>query len=418
MGEVTGAVIATALVLAAVFVPVAFFPGTTGRLYQQFALTIAFSMAISAFNALTLTPALAGAAAEPRGKAEGRVLPRRQPGHRRRHRADGRRAAGGSFASRAVVDARVRRAARRSPYWVYTRVPTGFVPDEDQGYIIVIIQAPQGASLDYTMNIEQAGRAGPGEDARDRARVRRRRLQLRRRGAEPGHLVRACSRTSRSARARSIRRKAIVGQLFGTFSEITGAHGHSVPAAGGQRLGKFGGFQYSCWTRPAARSRTWPTPRAAGRRRANQTPGLAGRLHAVHRQRSAVRRDDRSRAGQEPGHRRSATSRSTMQILLGSTLRERLRLQQPVVSRLRAGRQPVPRQCRGHRALLGARTAPADDAAEQRGLDSRGDRAADHQPLQPVPIGRRSTGRRRPATARARRCRRWRRCRRVRCRRG
>src|SRR4029077_10572807 len=59
MGEVTGAVIATALVLAAVFVPVAFFPGTTGRLYQQFALTIAFSMAISAFNALTLTPALA-----------------------------------------------------------------------------------------------------------------------------------------------------------------------------------------------------------------------------------------------------------------------------------------------------------------------------------------------------------------------
>src|SRR5207302_7189254 len=58
MKEVTSAVIATALVLAAVFVPVAFFPGATGRLYQQFALTIAVSMAISAFNALTLTPAL------------------------------------------------------------------------------------------------------------------------------------------------------------------------------------------------------------------------------------------------------------------------------------------------------------------------------------------------------------------------
>ena len=63
MGEVTGAVIATALVLGAVFVPVAFFPGTTGRLYQQFALTMAVSMAISAFNALTLTPALGSAAA-------------------------------------------------------------------------------------------------------------------------------------------------------------------------------------------------------------------------------------------------------------------------------------------------------------------------------------------------------------------
>src|SRR5262249_4922378 len=58
MREVTSAVVATALVLAAVFVPVAFFPGTTGRLYQQFALTIAVSMVISAFNALTLTPAL------------------------------------------------------------------------------------------------------------------------------------------------------------------------------------------------------------------------------------------------------------------------------------------------------------------------------------------------------------------------
>ena len=58
MREVSGAVIATALVLIAVFVPVAFFPGTTGRLYQQFALTIAFSVAISAFNAMTLTPAL------------------------------------------------------------------------------------------------------------------------------------------------------------------------------------------------------------------------------------------------------------------------------------------------------------------------------------------------------------------------
>src|SRR5207342_3679583 len=58
MKEVAGAVIATSLVLVAVFVPVAFFPGTTGILFRQFALTIAFSISISAFNALTLTPAL------------------------------------------------------------------------------------------------------------------------------------------------------------------------------------------------------------------------------------------------------------------------------------------------------------------------------------------------------------------------
>ena len=59
MAEVTGAVIATSLVLMAVFIPVAFFPGVTGELYQQFALTIAFSIVLSTFNALTLTPALA-----------------------------------------------------------------------------------------------------------------------------------------------------------------------------------------------------------------------------------------------------------------------------------------------------------------------------------------------------------------------
>ena len=83
--EVTGAVIATALVLAAVFVPVAFFPGTTGRLYQQFALTIAFSMAISAFNALTLTPALAALLLSRVEKPKGLFFRGVNRVHRRRH---------------------------------------------------------------------------------------------------------------------------------------------------------------------------------------------------------------------------------------------------------------------------------------------------------------------------------------------
>ena len=72
MREVFSAVIATALVLIAVFVPVAFFPGTTGRLYQQFALTIAFAVAISAFNALTLTPALSALLLQACGPWQGR----------------------------------------------------------------------------------------------------------------------------------------------------------------------------------------------------------------------------------------------------------------------------------------------------------------------------------------------------------
>ena len=87
MGEVLGAVIATALVLIAVFVPIAFFPGTTGRLYAQFAMTIAFAVALSAFNALTLTPALAALLldrAAPRQEPVLRVLrARHHGGHQR-----------------------------------------------------------------------------------------------------------------------------------------------------------------------------------------------------------------------------------------------------------------------------------------------------------------------------------------------
>src|SRR5712692_5907720 len=151
MTEVTGAVIATALVLAAVFVPVAFFPGSTGRLYQQFALTIAVSMAISAFNALTLTPALAGILLTKVGKPKGAFF-----------RVVNRVIDGGTSMLvsllRGLIRARVLvtlvfLALLAGTYWVFLRVPSGFVPDEDQGYIIVLIQAPQGASLDYTMNV-------------------------------------------------------------------------------------------------------------------------------------------------------------------------------------------------------------------------------------------------------------------------
>ena len=151
MSEVTGAVIATALVLAAVFVPVAFFPGTTGRLYQQFALTIAVSMAISAFCALTLTPALAALLLAKAEKPKGAFF-----------RGVNRVIDGGTASLVRALRRLVRARAivtllflllLAATYWVYTRVPTGFVPDEDQGYVMILIQAPQGASLEYTMNV-------------------------------------------------------------------------------------------------------------------------------------------------------------------------------------------------------------------------------------------------------------------------
>ena len=153
MSEVAGAVIATSLVLVAVFVPVAFFPGTTGILFRQFALTIAFSISISAFNALTLTPALSA------------ILLGRE--HREKNwffkRVDG--------AINAVTEGyrRTLRLILRFKFiaalvflgtlgltvLVFQRVPKGFVPNEDQGYFIIAVQAPSGASLEYTKRIGQ-----------------------------------------------------------------------------------------------------------------------------------------------------------------------------------------------------------------------------------------------------------------------
>jgi len=149
--EITSAVIATSLVLVAVFVPVAFFPGTTGILFRQFALTIAFSIAISAFNALTLAPALAaiflsGSHGQKwwwiRKFNDGVSLLTRGYQRLLHHVLDYK------FAMAILFF-----AGLGLTYFVFKRVPTGFVPNEDQGYFIIVIQAPSGASLEYTKSI-------------------------------------------------------------------------------------------------------------------------------------------------------------------------------------------------------------------------------------------------------------------------
>ncbi|MHB1935918.1 MAG: efflux RND transporter permease subunit [Acidobacteriaceae bacterium] len=147
MGEVTSAVIATSLVLIAVFVPVSFFPGTTGILYRQFALTIAFSIAISAFNALTLSPALSAM-----------LLRREKIHHGLLHAVDrGIKATSSGYARGIHSVLRWRYAmvllfagGLAAAAYMYLHVPTSFVPQEDQGYIMLQVQAPPGASLSYT----------------------------------------------------------------------------------------------------------------------------------------------------------------------------------------------------------------------------------------------------------------------------
>ena len=149
MREVLGAVIATGLVLVAVFVPVAFFPGTTGRLYAQFSMTIAFAVILSVFNAVTLTPALSALLLDRESHEKGRFF----------SLFERLITSGTAFYVRALrVAVRARWAVvvvffltLGATFWVYRVVPQAFIPDEDPGYFIVQVQAPAGASLEYTV---------------------------------------------------------------------------------------------------------------------------------------------------------------------------------------------------------------------------------------------------------------------------
>jgi HAE1 family hydrophobic/amphiphilic exporter-1 len=151
MGEVTSAVIATSLVLISVFVPVSFFPGTTGILYKQFSLTIAFSIAISAFNALTLSPALAAILLRAEQAHTGLMGLILNPFERFIQWLIR------TYATAVTFVVKIRYAmlalffgALGATAFMYNHVPTAFIPQEDQSYFIIIIQTPPGASLSYT----------------------------------------------------------------------------------------------------------------------------------------------------------------------------------------------------------------------------------------------------------------------------
>lgn len=172
MKEVTSAVIATSLVLISVFVPVSFFPGTTGILYKQFSLTIAFSIAISAFNALTLSPALAaillrGEEAKYHQFDWTRVDSVKNAwskiAHGIDHFIEGMSRWYGRLLHQALrlrfLLALVFVVLLGATVWEYNSVPTAFIPQEDQGYFMMQVLAPQGASLSYTTALADKAQA-------------------------------------------------------------------------------------------------------------------------------------------------------------------------------------------------------------------------------------------------------------------
>jgi HAE1 family hydrophobic/amphiphilic exporter-1 len=245
MRELTSAVVATSLVLMAVFVPVAFFPGTTGALYRQFALTIAFSIAVSTFLALTLTPSLCALLLRP-----GQRPPRWLDWFFNRFNffLDGTRR---RYQRSLNVLVRFKMliiglfiVSLGATAFLYTKVPTGFLPEEDQGYFITLIQAPEGVSLNYTDKVMQRIEAklielpealgvfavggfslGSGNTANSGAIFTTLKPWKERSG--PGQSV-----------------QALIGKLFPQFLQITEARVFPVNPPPIQGLGNFGGFSF------------------------------------------------------------------------------------------------------------------------------------------------------------------------------
>jgi HAE1 family hydrophobic/amphiphilic exporter-1 len=241
MEEVTGAVVATSLVLAAVFVPVAFFPGTTGQLYKQFALTISFSVALSAFNALTLTPALSAMWLDGEHEnSKGFFCVVNKLIEWLRH----------TYASSLRLSLKIKPviialflAGMGYTYYLFQTIPSAFIPNEDQGYFFVIVQGPDGVSLNYTQKIlkqveslvmtfpEVAGTFSIGGFGFN--------------GNSPNNGFLAVTLKDWKERPRPDQTlEAIVNRTRGPLSGITGATVIAFQPPAIQGLGAFGGFFY------------------------------------------------------------------------------------------------------------------------------------------------------------------------------
>ena len=153
MGQITGALIGIALVLSAVFVPMAFFPGSTGVIYRQFSITIVSAMALSVLVALTLTPALCAT-----------LLKAKDVNHTKRgpfgwfnkgfdKTADGYRGTVAYLIKRPLRIMLVYLALAGGMVYLFNNTPTGFLPDEDQGILMVLVQGPTGATAERTLDV-------------------------------------------------------------------------------------------------------------------------------------------------------------------------------------------------------------------------------------------------------------------------
>jgi hydrophobic/amphiphilic exporter-1 (mainly G- bacteria), HAE1 family len=241
MREVSGAVLAISFALIAVFVPVALFPGTTGAIYRQFALTIAASVALSTFCALTLTPALSALILKPHSGEKWIVFRGvdRALDWSRRHYTD---LLHRILRHRWVV-AVAFLVCLAGTVQLFRSAPTGFIPDEDQGYFMISVQGPDGMSFVQTQKVirevEQVLKAVP--EARARFMISGFSFG----GAGPNLgtvFVTLVPWDERPGKDQSV--AAIVNRLRGPLGRIGSARVTPFQPPAIRGVGTFGGFQF------------------------------------------------------------------------------------------------------------------------------------------------------------------------------
>lgn len=242
MRELTGAVIATSLVLMAVFIPVAFFPGTTGALYRQFALTIAFAIALSTFNALTLTPTLAGLLLR-RDASNGRLDRLFAPFNRFLDSVRNRYGATLGWLNHFRLGVlAIFVAFLVVTGWLYNSVPSAFLPDEDQGYFITLIQGPEGSSLNQTSRV--MGQVEEKILAKEGVRATFAVGGFSFSGNTANNGVIFTTLVPWEERPQGVSAFSLIGELAGEFAGITEARVFPVNPPAIQGLSSFSGFQF------------------------------------------------------------------------------------------------------------------------------------------------------------------------------
>ncbi len=286
MEEVSGPIIAIALVLSAVFIPVAFISGLDGQFYRQFALTIAFSTLISAFNSLTLSPALAAVLLKPRGAAEDAPT-------RFMHRWLGwlfdpfNRVFGRASHRYGTVVQRVthRSVLALAVYGVlvvigiigFTRVPKGFVPSQDKRYLVAIAQLPDAASLDRTeaviRRMTDLALKTPGVEHA----VEFPGLSITSFGPKPNAgVIFFGLKPFEERKSKDLKSNAILMALNQKFSSIQEGFVAVFPPPAVNGLGSIGGFKMMIEDKAGLGDSTLYATTQALLGRSYQTPGLAG----------------------------------------------------------------------------------------------------------------------------------------------